>query len=154
ALLDKDDPTRSDKMREAASRAAREHQAQVEKAVAELKKLQASKGSQEEAERARASTTDPEARVMRMADGGYRPEFNLQLAVAAGSRGIVGVGVTNCGSDMGQITPMLEDVERRADKRPKEWLVDGGYTALTDIQAAGEKGVKVLAPVPQPRADV
>jgi len=154
AMLDKDDPTRSDKMREAAARAAREHMVQVEKAVSELKKLQTSKGSEAEAERARASTTDPEARVMRMADGGYRPAFNLQLAVDTDTRAIVGVGVTNCGSDMGQITPMLEDVERRADKRPREWLVDGGYTALTDIQAAGEKGVKVLAPVPQPRADV
>lgn len=154
AMLDKDDPTRSDKMREASARAAREHLVRVEKAVNELKKLQASKGSEEEAERARASTSDPQARVMRMADGGYRPAFNLQLAVDTDTRAIVGVGVTNCGSDMGQLTPMLEEVERRTDKRPQEWLVDGGYTTLTDIQAAGEKRVKVLAPVPQPRSDV
>ena len=90
---------------------------------------------------------------MRMPDGGYRPAFNMQLAVDTDTRAIVGVGVTNSGSDMGQITPMVEEVERRTGKLPKEWLVDGGYTSLQDIQAAGEQGVKVLAPLPQPKTD-
>jgi len=152
-MLDKDDPTRSDKMRKAAERAARERVVRVEKAIAELKKLQASKETKAEAERARASTTDPEARVMRMADNGFRPAFNMQLAVDADTRAIVGVGMTNSGSDMGQITPMVEDVERRTGKKPKEWLVDGGYTSLKDIQAAGDEGVRVLAPLPQPKSD-
>ena len=153
AMLDKDDPTRSDKQREATERAARDRMTRVEKALEELKELQAHKGSKEEAERVRVSTTDPEARVMRMADGGYRPAFNLQLAVDTDTRAIVGVGVTNSGSDMGQIEPMIDEVERRTGKLAKEWLVDGGYTSLNDIQAAGENGVKVLAPVPQPKSD-
>jgi hypothetical protein len=152
ALLDKDDPTRSDRMRAAQERAARERVERFEKAMAELKKLQATKETAEEAEDARASTTDPESRVMRMADGGYRPAFNLQLAVDTDTRAIVGVGVTNSGSDYGKIAPMIEEVERRTGKRAKEWLVDGGYASLTDIQDAGEQGVKVLAPVPQPRS--
>ena len=152
AMLDKDDPTRTDKMREATERAARERVTRVEKAMEELKKLQAAKKTEEDAERARASTTDPESRVMRMADGGYRPAFNMQFAVDTDTRAIVGVGVTNGGTDMGQITPMIEEVERRTGKKAKEWLVDGGYTSLTDIHAASEQGVKVLAPVPQPHA--
>jgi hypothetical protein len=121
--------------------------------MAELKKLQAAKETRAEAEKARASTTDPEARVMRMADNGYRPAFNLQLAVDTDTRAIVGVGVTNSGSDMGQIAPMVAEVERRTGKKPREWLVDGGYTSLADIQTAGEEGVKVLAPLPKPRSD-
>jgi len=153
AMLDKDDPTRSDKQKEAAERAARDRVTRVAKAMEELKKLQAIKEAKAEAERARTSTTDPESRVMRMADNGFRPAFNLQLAVDTDTRAIVGVGVTNSGSDMGQITPMVEEVERRTGKTPKEWLVDGGYTSLTDIQAAGEAGVKVLAPLPQPKSD-
>jgi hypothetical protein len=153
AMLDKDDPTRSDKQKEAAERAARDRVTRVAKAMEELKKLQAIKDTPAEAERARTSTTDPECRVMRMADNGFRPAFNLQLAVDTETRAIVGVGVTNSGSDMGQITPMVEEVQRRTGKKPKEWLVDGGYTSLADIQATGEEGVKVLAPLPQPRSD-
>lgn len=152
AMLDKDDPTRSDRMRSAQERAARERLQRVEKAMAELKKLQATKETEEEAEEARASPTDPEARVMRMADGGYRPAFNVQLAVDTDTRAIVGVGVTNSGSDYGNIAPMVAEVERRTGKRAKEWLVDGGYASLGDIQDVGEQGVKVLAPVPQPRS--
>jgi transposase len=151
AMLDKDDPTRSDKQRESANRAARERENRVKKAMEELRELQATK-TDEDAKETRASTTDPESRVMRMADGGYRPAFNMQFAVDTDTRAIVGVGVTNSGSDMGQIKPMLEDVERRLDKTPKEWLVDGGYTSLADIDAVGEQGVKVYAPLQQPRS--
>ena len=151
-LLDKDDVTRNDKQQRAAEHAARERKVRVEKALAELKTLQSSKRSEDDADDVRVSTTDPDARVMRMADGGYRPAFNVQLAVDADSRAIVGVGVTNSGSDMGQIEPMAADVERRTGKTAKEWLVDGGYTSLTDIQAVGEQGVNVIAPVPEPHA--
>jgi transposase len=151
-MLDKDDPTRSDKQRESAARAARECESRVKQAMEELRELQATKDTEEEAKEVRTSTTDPESRVMRMADGGYRPAFNMQFAVDTDTRAIVGVGVTNSGSDMGQIQPMIEEVERRLDKTPKEWLVDGGYNSLADIQAAGEHGVKVYAPLQQPRS--
>lgn len=158
-LLDQDDPTRTDKMKESAARAAREREKRVRKAMHQLKALKA-----REAEKAakaakdgkkkepRASTTDPESRVMRMADGGYRPAFNMQFAVDVDTRAIVGVGVTNSGSDAGQLTPMIDEVERRTDQMPKEWLADGGYASLEDLQAAGEKGVTVYSPVPEPRS--
>jgi len=60
---------------------------------------------------------------MRMADGGYRPAFNMQFAVDADRRAILGVGVPNSGSDAGKITPMVEEVERRTGKCAKQWLV-------------------------------
>lgn len=150
AMLDKDDPTRVDRQRAAAERAARERHERVAKALSELRELQETKPETEK-DSARISTTDPEARVMRMADGGYRPAYNVQFAVDTDSRAIVGVGVTAIGSDMGQITPMIEDVERRTGKTAEEWLVDGGYASLEQIQSAGEQGVKVLAPLPKPR---
>lgn len=152
AMLDKDDPTRTDKMRESAERVAREREARVRKAMEELSALQATKKTDEEAEQARASTTDPESRVMRMADGGYRPAFNMQFAVDTDTRAIVGVGVTNSGTDAGQIAPMLDEVTRRTNRKPMEWLVDGGYTSLADIQAVGEKNVEVFAPLKAPHS--
>jgi len=154
-LIDQDDPTRTDKMKESAARAAREREKRVRKAMHELQSLEArkaAKAAKDAKKQPRASTTDPESRVMRMADGGFRPAFNMQFAVDTDTRAIVGVGVTNSGSDAGQITPMIEEVERRTDKTPKEWLVDGGYSSLADLQAAGEKGVTVYSPVPEPKS--
>lgn len=153
-LIDKDDPTRTDKMKESAARVAREREKRVRKALHELESLRARKAAKtgsDPKKEPRASTTDPESRVMRMADGGYRPAFNMQFGVDTDTRAIVSVGVTNSGSDAGLIKPMIEDVERRTDTTPKELLVDGGYTSFVDLQAAGEKGVKVYAPVPEPR---
>ena len=150
-MLDKNDPTRTDKMRESTERAARDRETRVKKAMEELRALQATKETPEEAEQARASTTDPESRVMRMADGGYRPAYNMQFAVDVDTTAIVGVGVTNGGTDMGQIQPMLEEVERRTGETPEDWLVDGGYTSLEDIEAVGKRGVTIFAPVQKPR---
>ena len=52
------------------------------------------------AEDARASSTDADASVMKMADGGYRPAVNTQLASDCDSQVIVGVEVSTAGSDM------------------------------------------------------
>ena len=154
AMLDQDDPTRTDRQRAAQERAARERQQLVQEALETLKEVQNMRGlddDDEKTESIRASTTDPEARVMRMADGGFRPGYNVQLATDTDARVIVGVQVTNSGSDLGRITPMLEDIEQRTGRKPKELLVDGGYVNLDQIEQAGADGVKVFAPPPQAR---
>jgi transposase len=100
----------------------------------------------------RVSTTDPEARVMKMGDGGFRPAFNVQFATTADeARVIVGVDVTNRGSDMGQATPMLEQIHARTGVCPAEILVDGGYTQHAGIDQAAERGAIFYAPLPKPR---
>ncbi len=101
---------------------------------------------------ARVSTTDPDARVMKRGDGGFRPAFNVQFATTADqARVIVGVEVTNRGSDAGQSTPMLEQIEQRTGVRPAELLVDGGYAQHEAIDQAAEQQVTTYAPVPKPR---
>ena len=100
----------------------------------------------------RVSTTDPDARVMKMGDGGFRPAFNVQFATTTDeARVIVGVDVINRGSDAGQSTPMLEQIEQRTGVRPAEMLVDGGYAQHEAIDHAAEQQVTVYAPVPKPR---
>jgi hypothetical protein len=102
----------------------------------------------------RASTTDPEARVMKMPDGGFRPAYNVQFATTVDeARVIVGVSVSNRGSDAQQSTPMLEQIERRTGERPEQILLDGGYAQHQAIDAAAAKGVAVYAPLPKPRKD-
>jgi hypothetical protein len=112
--------------------------------VAATKKRNASKAE------ARASTTDAEARVMKMGDGGFRPAFNVQFATECQSQVIVGMDVVNAGSDMAQLSPMVEQVEKRLGRSPDEWLVDGGFPAHEQIDAVADK-TEVYAPVPEPR---
>jgi transposase len=99
----------------------------------------------------RVSTTDPEARVMKMADGGYRPAYNIQLATDAGSGLIAGVAVDATGSDMGKLMPMSEQLAAGYGARPAKHLADGGYTRLDDIAALEKAGSTIYAPPPKPR---
>ena len=103
----------------------------------------------------RASTTDPEARVMKMADGGFRPAYNAQFSTDTASQVIVGVEVTNQGTDMGLVMPMIEELERRYGSAPAEALVDGGFASLQDIEqlARRKQPTTIYAPVQKPRND-
>lgn len=139
----------------ARQRAARERQERLEAALAELPKIAAAKAAQKakpSKERPpRASSTDPEVRVMKMGDGGFRPAHNVQLATDPVSRAIVGVAVCNAGSDARESEPMRRQVERRTGARVEEHLMDGGFVALKGITAAAASGVTVYAPPPVPR---
>lgn len=101
---------------------------------------------------ARVSSTDPEARVMKMGDGGWRPAYNIQLAADTASRFVVGVSVTNVGNDGGQIVPMLDQLEHRTGRRPAQYLVDGGFAKHDDIDTLDSRGT-VFCPVPKPRKE-
>src|SRR5262245_25531213 len=96
----------------ARARAARERQERLEEALKRLPELEAKK-KPDEKHKARASTTDPEATVMKMPDGGFRPAYNVEYAAAVVGQVIVAVSVITAGSDMGQITPMLDQVQER-----------------------------------------
>lgn len=126
----------------------------MEKALQELPKVRESKKEADKAE-ARVSTTDPEARVMKMSDGGFRPAYNVQFTVDTDTRVIVELGVINNGSDQGQIEPQLEAIQARQGKLPQDHLVDGGFARKASIENAAGRGVTVYAPVQKPkRSDV
>jgi transposase len=142
------------RQQQAQERAARERQDRVRRALERLPELEAKKKSADK-DQARASTTDPEATVMKMADGGFRPAYNVQFGTDTHSQVIVGVEVTASGSDQGEMAPMVEQVQERFAQRPKEVLVDGGFAAHGDIEAvsAPDKGCVVYAPVPKPKKE-
>lgn len=149
---DEPDSTATAREQAARERAAREREERVARALGQLPKLQAAKKPNER-EQARVSTTDPEARVMKMGDGGFRPAYNVQLATDAESRFIVGVQVANVGSDMGLMVPMLDEIEQRTGTRPDEHWVDGGFAKREAITEAAARGITVYAPVASPRTD-
>jgi len=149
------DPGRTARERAAAERAAVDRARRVRKALKLLPRAAAAKANRRrrgDTSQARVSTTDPEARVMKMADGGFRPAFNVQLATDTESRVIVGVSVTDT-LDHDQMEPMLGQIERRTGRKPREHLVDGGFAKLQALEAAEAQGVTVIAPGMQPKLD-
>lgn len=135
----------------ARQRAAQDRHRRVTQALEQIAEVEASKKASEQ-EKARVSTTDPEARVMKMADGGFRPAFNAQFAVDTETQIVVGVDLGNQGTDQGRLVPMLEQLETRYGKRPSQSLVDGGFVALEQIDKAATGGTEVYAPVAKPKA--
>lgn len=100
---------------------------------------------------ARVSTTDHQARVMKMADGGFRPAFNAQLAVDTKTLIITGVDLINSGSDMNQMLPMHEQHQDRYARVPAQWLADGGFAKHDHIEQLDARATQVFAPVVAPR---
>jgi len=94
----------------------------------------------------RASTTDPQARVMKMADGGFRPGYNVQVASVAGEQIVVAVEVCNTGSDRGLMRPMLDRLGQRIGHFPARHLADGGFCSAEDIEWAHDNGIEVYCP--------
>jgi transposase len=148
--LEKDPEATNRRQAAARQRAVEDRQRRVKAALEQMTDVAAKKPAAEK-DKARVSTTDAEARVMKMGDGGFRPAYNGQFAVDTETQIVVGVGVSNSGSDQGQLVPMLEQLKQRYGVIPPESLVDGGFTGLKDIEKAGELGSKVYAPVAKPK---
>jgi hypothetical protein len=146
------DPAQDSRRKTAAQqRAKREMEQRVQQALDRLPELEDIKRRNGGKAEARASTTDAEASVMKMADGGFRPAYNAQFASDCDAQVIVGVELSTSGSDMAQLAPMVEQVEQRVGQVPAQWLVDGGYPAHEQLDAVQHK-TEVYAPVPEPRA--
>ncbi len=150
AELEKDPEATNRRQTAARQRAAEDRQHRVKAALAQMAEVAAKKPA-EKKDQARVSTTDAEARVMKMGDGGFRPAYNGQFSVDAETQIVVGVDVSNSGSDQGQLVPMLEQLEERYEVIPPESLVDGGFAGLKDIEKASELGTTVYAPVAKPK---
>jgi hypothetical protein len=162
--LDADPDAGNRRRRAARERAAEERQKRLAQALEQLaevekqknKKAVAKKDNETEEQHKkrsepRASSTDAQARVMKMADGGFRPAYNVQWTTTTDSQIIVGVALNNCGSDLGQLSPMLDQVQQRYEQCPAQGLADGGFARNADIEDAHRRGTTVYAPVRPPR---
>lgn len=159
--VDADPEASNRRIRSARERAARERSERVQAAQAALaeikrkrKKLDEKGGNGKKPKEPRASTTDPQARVMKMGDAGFRPAYNVQVASAAGETIVVTVDVENNGSDRGLMRPMLERTRGRLKRFPGRYLVDGGFCHGEDIDWAHSEGIEVYCPPPKSRSGV
>jgi len=158
----KADPTASNqRVRAAKQRAARERLERVQRAQAALTEIEQKRrqledkgGNGKKPKDPRASITDADARVMKMADAGFRPAYNVQVVSAAGEQIVVTVEVGTNGSDRGLMRPMLERLRVLRGRLPRRHLVDGGFCSGEDIEWAHGEGVEVYCPPTQSKSGV
>jgi hypothetical protein len=140
----------------ARKRAAEEKLDAIRRALIEMPAVVAAKEAQKNKGRAkksepRVSTTDPEARVMKMADGGFRPAYNPQFASDVDSGIVVGFHLTNNGTDAQEAEPVIADIMWRFQRPPPHYLFDGGYVNHLNIASLTQAGIEVFAPPRKPR---
>jgi transposase len=159
--VDADPEASNRRIRAARERAARERSERVQAAqtaLAEIKRkrkqLDEKGGNGKKPKEPRASTTDPQARVMKMADAGFRPAYNVQVASAAGELIVVTVDIDNNGSDRGLMRPMLGQTHTRLKRFPRRYLVDGGFCSAENIEWAHGESIEVYCPPTKSRSGV
>ena len=134
----------SRQMQRARERARRERRERLESALKQFDKLKASKSRVD-----RVSTSDPEARVMKQADGGTAPSYNVQVSTDASHSLIVDIDVTQAGSDYQQLTPAMERLEQTFQSAPDQVVVDGGYISSDNIVKMADRKIDLLGPEPR-----
>jgi transposase len=148
-----EDPAASNLRRKAArERAAQERKEKVEEALRQLPDLE-KKRKRSDGER-RVSTTDPDARKMRMADGGWRPAFNVQFTVDTETAVIVGLDINSQGSDGGLLLPAVQQIKQRHEIYPHEVLADGGFVKKEDIETLSLAPYETTIYAPVPKAKI
>lgn len=156
---DADPGASNQRIRAAKERAARERSARVQAAKAALAEIKRKRqelddkgGNGKKPKEPRASTTDPQARVMKMADAGFRPAYNVQVLSAAGETIVAAIKVENTGSDRGLLRPMMQDWAARNGRFAQRHLVDGGFCSAEDIEWAHSQGIEVYCPPTQSKS--
>lgn len=143
------DPKAARTRHEAArARAAKERLDRVEAALAAMPEAEKRKKENKgDPAKARVSTTDADARVMKMPDGGFRPAFNVQYCAETKLGLVVGVGVGNSGADQDELVPTHAAVVRAYGRLVPNWLADGGYVSQKGIETLSARGTAPFLPV-------
>jgi len=117
--------------------------------IEELKKNQAkqSEQDQDKAKEPRVSTTDPQARIMIGAKGAFGPAYNVQISTDAKAKIIVGVGLSQCSSDSGELEPAVARIEDSFKEKPEQMVVDAAYPTHDAILAMAQKGIDLIGPL-------
>ena len=140
----------SERVAKARQRALREKQERLQEALKALEQIEAFR-SKEDKEKTRASSTDPDARVMLQAKGAYGPSYNAQISTDAKAKVIVGVGVTQAATDAAELEPAVERIETNLGEKPEQMVVDGGLTNQATMEAMEKKQVDLIGALPERR---
>jgi len=131
--------------RAAQERALRDRQQRLEQALEEVQKVRQAK--RQDKEQARASQSDPQARIMKQSDGGYAPSYNVQLSTEASHRIIVGAQVSQSPNDFVHLIGAVAQVEANLGQKPTQVVVDAGFTSRENILTMADQGVDLIGPL-------
>ena len=90
--------------------------------------------------KAQKNFTDPESRIMKSKDG-YVQAYNAQAAVDETAQIIVEHGLTQNGSDQGQLEPMTDGIEKNLGRKPEQLSADSGYCSEANLSALEERKI-------------
>jgi len=152
--IEADPGTASRREQAARKKAADDRETRIGRAIEQMAEAERRKRSNKGKKKteARTSTTDPSARVMKMADGGFRPAYNVHLVSDTVSKVVIAVEVDNAGTDKHAMVPLFEQIEKRYGARPREWLADGGCNSLDNVGRMAKRGCKIFAPLQRRRS--
>ncbi len=142
--VDADSERRKQKAKE---RAARERKEKLELALKELEDIRGFKRDAQSKAQARASLSDPEARIMKQGNGGYSPSYNAQISTDAANGIVISARLTKSYSDDKELTPSIDEIEKTFSRYPKQVIVDAGYSELTNIISLEEKNIDFYVPM-------
>jgi transposase len=143
------EPTRQ---QAAQQRAARQRQQRVEQALEQLEQIRQTKSSAQEKEAVRVSLSEPEARIMKQPGGGVAPSYNVQISTEASHKIIVGAGVSQNASDYVELPGAVQQVQQNLQAKPKQMVVDGGFTSRQNILAMEGQGIDLIGSLGQESA--
>ena len=112
----------------------REQEALAQQAIPALPK----KGRQQ------VSTTDPDSRFLRTAEG-WTLGYTADLAVSDDHL-IVAARVTQNATDNGSLVPMVDEVERRCGARPEKVTGDAGFFSGAAVHEMKRRGIDLYLP--------
>src|SRR5689334_18284811 len=90
--------------------------------------------------KAQRNFTDPESRIMKSKEG-FVQAYNAQAAVDANAQIIVAHELTQCGSDHGQLVPLVEAIENNLGRLPEQASADSGYCSEPNLEALAARGI-------------
>jgi transposase len=130
-------------------RAGRERVERLERALEEIQKRRSETPARRR-EPVRVSTSEPEVRKMKHADGSWSLSHNVQVTVDAKEKVIVRVDVTQDANDTHQLLPAVAAVLERMGEKPGCVMADGGYVSRDNVEGMARQGIELMAPVPSP----
>jgi transposase len=139
----------SQRRQAAQQRAAREKKERLQQALVNVQEVAQAREARKkgDGDNARASTTDPEARRMKMPDGGTRPAYNAQYVTDTTSGVILAAEVCNAGNDSNQLQPMMEEVREQTGQQPARLTADGSYNTRENVDWCAEQKITLYAPI-------
>ena len=72
---------------------------------------------------------------------GFVQAYNAQAAVDAEAQIIVAHELTQCGSDQGQLVPLVEAIENNLGRKPEQASADSGYCSEPNLKALVARGI-------------